>query len=434
MLVGAILGINQNDRFPGWWALLPTIGTALLIAAGPSSWLNRSVLSRDTAVLVGLISYPLYLWHWPILWFIETVNRNWMLNIPKLFRYSTVLIASFALAYLTYRLIELPIRHVKQRERRRRGAQWLLGCIAMTGVFGLLIVATRGFPARLPAVFVSLDHDFRAQEAEAMRNGACFLPPDKSASSFSDDCLDPASGHAAQQLVFVWGDSHAADLLPGFRALQTRTGVRLAQYTASSCNPILGRQVPWRPLCRSINDAVISYIRNVKPDVVVMSADWDVWEINNDPAIAGKLQSTIELVRATGVPRVVVVGSAPFWSDSVPALILREIRRGSMVSVPHRLSRSYLKDRDDAGLMAAAQRGGAVFISIFSKLCDQSSCIVTTGDQWSDLLTYDNAHLTEHGSTIVAELLWPSIIPPSDVSSFPKSDLVSDAEGSTTRR
>lgn len=175
MLGGAILGINQNDRFPGWWALLPTIGTVLLIAAGPSSWLNRSVLSRDPAVLVGLISYPLYLWHWPILWFIETVNRNWMLNLPKLLRYSTVLAASFALAYSTYRFIELPIRQVKQRERRRRGALWLLGCIAMTGVFGLLVVATSGFPARLPAAFVALNHDFRTQEAEATRNGTCFF-------------------------------------------------------------------------------------------------------------------------------------------------------------------------------------------------------------------------------------------------------------------
>jgi SGNH domain (fused to AT3 domains) len=149
-----------------------------------------------------------------------------------------------------------------------------------------------------------------------------------------------------------------------------------------------------------------------------MSADWDIWDINHDPAVADKLQKTIELVRATGVRRVVV--SAPFWSDSVPALLVREIRRSSSGSVPHRLSRRYLTDRDDAVLMAAAKRGGAVFIPTFYKLCDQSSCIVTTGDQWSDLLTYDNAHLTEHGSTIVAELLWPSIISPSEASSFPR--------------
>ncbi|MGB6729191.1 MAG: acyltransferase family protein [Terracidiphilus sp.] len=434
LLSGAILGINQNDRFPGWWALLPTIGTALLIAAGPSSWLNRSVLSRGPVVLVGLISYPLYLWHWPIFSFIETTNRNGMLNLPKISRYSIVLIASFSLAYLTYHFIELPIRRVKQREPRRRGALRLLGCTAMTGVFGLLVVATGGFPARLPASVVALDHDFRTQEAEVMRTGTCFLRPDQSASSFTDNCLDPASGHAPRQLVFLWGDSHAADLLPGFRALQIRTGIRLAQYTASSCEPILGRQVPWRPLCRSINDAVFSRIRDIVPDVVIMSADWTIWDIDNVPAVDDKLQKTIELVRDAGVHRVVLIGSAPFWSDPVPELLVRELRRSSSRSVPHRLSRSYLADHDDTVLKATAERGGAVFVSIFDELCDQSSCMVTTGDQWSDVLTYDSAHFTEHGSKIVAELLWPSIVPGSDASSFQVSEMVSEAESSIARK
>lgn len=434
VLAGAILCINQNDKFPGWWALLPTIGTGLLVASGPSSWMNRSVLSRAPLVLVGLISYPLYLWHWPILSFIESANRNGMLNLPKLLRYSMVLIASFALAYVTYRFIELPIRQVKQRERRQKGALRLVGCIAMTGVFGLLVVATGGFPTRLPAAIVAIDHDFRVQEAEAMRTGTCFLPPDRSALSFSDNCLDTASGHAAQELVFVWGDSHAADLLPGFRALQAREGVRLAQYTASSCEPILGRWESWRPLCRSINDAVMNRIRIAKPDVVVMSADWTMWDLNHDPAVTDKLQKTIELVRASGVHRVVVIGSVPFWSDAVPALLVRELRRSPTGAVPHRLSRRYLADHADDALIAVAERSGAVFVSIFDKLCDQSSCLVTTGDRWGDILTYDNAHFTEHGSKIVAELLWPTIIPASQVPSSPRSEMVADAGTSTANK
>jgi hypothetical protein len=165
-----------------------------------------------------------------------------------------------------------------------------------------------------------------------------------------------------------------------------------------------------------------------------MAADWTMWDINHDPAVDDKLQKTIELVRATGVHRIVLVGSAPFWSDRVPALLVRELRRSSSGSVPHRLSRSYLTDHDDTLLRATAEKGGAVFFSIFDKLCDQSSCMVTTGDQWSDILTYDSAHFTEHGSTIVAELLWPIIIPPSEASSFPKSEMVLDAGSSTTRR
>ena len=284
----------------------------------------------------------------------------------------------------------------------------------------------KGFPARWPAAILALDHDFGNQEGEATRYDSCFLRPDQSASSFSDNCLDPALGHAAQQLVFLWGDSHAADLLPGFRALQTRTGFRLAQYTASSCEPILGRQVPWRPLCRSINDAVIDRIRIVVPDAVIMSADWDISDLNHDPNVDDKLQKTIELVRAAGVRKVVVVGSAPFWSDRVPALLVREIRRNSTGSVPHRLSRRYLTDHDDSVLMATAEKGGAIFVSIFDKLCNQSSCLVTTGDQWSDLLTYDSAHFTEYGSKIVVELLWPVIFPRIAAFGLSKSTIVPD--------
>jgi len=434
LLSGAILGINQSDRFPGWWALLPTIGAALLIAAGPSSWLNRRVLSYNPVVFVGLISYPLYLWHWPIFTFIQSANRNGMLVLPKLIQYLIVLAGSFVLAYLTYCFIELPIRQVKERKQRRRGALRLLGCTAMTGVFGFLVVAKGGFPSRLPAAVVALDHDFRTQEAESMRDGTCLLRPNQSASSFSPDCLDPPSGRADQRLVFVWGDSHAADLIPGFRALQSRTGVRLAQFTASSCEPILGRWVPWRPLCRSINDAVIDRIRILEPDVVVMSASWTTWYIDHDPSVDEELQKTIEEVRAAGVRRVVVVGSAPFWTDRVPALLVREIRRNSSGSVPHRLPRRYLTDHDDTALKTYSEKAGAVFVSLFDTLCDRSSCLVTTGDQWNDLLTYDTAHLTEHGSTIVAGFLWPSIIPPNQASRVPQSEWVPNQENSIAQR
>ena len=83
MLAGAIFGIHQDDLFPGWWALLPTMGTGLLIAAGPLSWINRNLLSRGPVIFIGLISYPLYLWHWPILSFLKIVDRDWFLFLPR---------------------------------------------------------------------------------------------------------------------------------------------------------------------------------------------------------------------------------------------------------------------------------------------------------------------------------------------------------------
>lgn len=69
-MIAIALGLlNKKAAFPGWWAVLPTIGTCLVISAGPGAWLNRKFLSSRPVVWVGLISYPLYLWHWLLLSF-----------------------------------------------------------------------------------------------------------------------------------------------------------------------------------------------------------------------------------------------------------------------------------------------------------------------------------------------------------------------------
>jgi peptidoglycan/LPS O-acetylase OafA/YrhL len=106
LLTIGICFITKDRTFPGWWALLPAIGTALIISAGSQAWLNRMVFSNRLLVWFGLISFPLYLWHWPLLSFAritegETPSRE--IRIAAIF-------FSIALAWLTYTLIEKPIR------------------------------------------------------------------------------------------------------------------------------------------------------------------------------------------------------------------------------------------------------------------------------------------------------------------------------------
>ena len=173
----SLFRIEQDFPFPGWWALLPTFGTAMVIAAGESSWINRHVLSFKPLVLVGLISYPLYLWHWPVLSFVRAADRVQGVEFSHFLKTATFAI-SFVLAYLTYRLLEVPIRQVKDNEKRRRGALWLLGCVSMTGAFGMLVVLTGGFPSRAPSAIVALDHDYGSDASRAYREGTCFLRSD----------------------------------------------------------------------------------------------------------------------------------------------------------------------------------------------------------------------------------------------------------------
>lgn len=110
LLVAAIFSISKSQPFPGWRALLPVLGASLLILAGPTAWANRIILGNRLMVFVGLISYPLYLWHWPILSFFRIIQAE----VPTSSIRMGAVALSFVLAWLTYRLIEKPIRFGKK--------------------------------------------------------------------------------------------------------------------------------------------------------------------------------------------------------------------------------------------------------------------------------------------------------------------------------
>jgi peptidoglycan/LPS O-acetylase OafA/YrhL len=107
LLALGLATIVRGPGFPGWPALLPVAGATLLIAAGPAAWVNRHLLSNRVLVWVGLISYPLYLWHWPLLSFAQIIESA--TPSPAIRGYAVG--AAFVLAWLTYRLVERPLRH-----------------------------------------------------------------------------------------------------------------------------------------------------------------------------------------------------------------------------------------------------------------------------------------------------------------------------------
>ncbi len=124
-----VLVLNSHDLFPGAWALLPVVGAACLIQAGEHAWPNRHVLSRDSLVWIGLISYPLYLWHWPLLSFariMESATPSPMLRLG-------LVIISVVLAWLTYRLIERPIRSQARSRNLIRALCLSMLAVALAG-------------------------------------------------------------------------------------------------------------------------------------------------------------------------------------------------------------------------------------------------------------------------------------------------------------
>lgn len=140
LILSGILFIIKERAFPGWWALLPSLGAVLIISAGPNTWINRKILSNKLLVWFGLISFPLYLWHWPLLAFVRIVEGQ----TPRPEIRFLIVLLSIVFAWLTYELLEKPIRHRGQKKI----VILLLGLMVTVGCIGRYCYKQDGFLER----------------------------------------------------------------------------------------------------------------------------------------------------------------------------------------------------------------------------------------------------------------------------------------------
>jgi len=203
MVVIGFVVINESRAFPGWWALLPAMGSAFLIASGPHRLVNRFVLSQRIFVWVGLISFPLYLWHWPLLSFARIIYSE----TPPLDVRAILVIVSITMAALTYYLVEKPIRQSSSKRTLIVALSALMLCV---GVAGFVVYKTKGFQARhaglLNANPVSLE---MGADRKRWAN-ECGIPLE--AKKILNSCYSPKDQKA---IYAVWGDSKGEAIFYG---------------------------------------------------------------------------------------------------------------------------------------------------------------------------------------------------------------------------
>lgn len=184
----ALALITKDKPFPGTWALLPTIGAAFIIAAGSQAWINRAILSNRILVWFGLISFPLYLWHWPLLSFVRIVEGE---TPTENIRIAAVLI-SIVFAWLTYKLIEKPIRFGKYSK-----ARMIMLILPMCIVFGAGVAADKKYFFPSSQSLVALQHfDFRGY-------------PEPEGEYIDEKYKFGALGYNEKNKVLLLGDSHS---------------------------------------------------------------------------------------------------------------------------------------------------------------------------------------------------------------------------------
>jgi peptidoglycan/LPS O-acetylase OafA/YrhL len=366
--------LDPHRAFPGWWAILPVAGAALLLSA-PGAWFCRVVLASRPLVGIGLVSYPLYLWHWPLLVFFTIIKFNPLTLLER----ELVLLASGLLAWATYQYVEKPFRFGAPRPR------WIFALCAgmvLVAVAGSAIVWGRGFDFRLPA-------EMRAMANVPTQNSKwrfhrCLLDLSHEM-SFADDCVD----RTRRPLVLVWGDSTAGALMPGLLKAQETRNFGIGQLTSSSCIPALNADIPSTPNCRAINDKVLSLVRDIRPDIVLLHG---TWEKHLD-----HVAETVVALKTLTAARVVVLGGVPAWRRGLPSEVLRYFMLHHRL-IPARSNAAAQPNGYDAVMRAKLVPLGVEFISASDALCNEDGCVTRIGDSAGDISTSDQVHLTEKGS------------------------------------
>jgi peptidoglycan/LPS O-acetylase OafA/YrhL len=227
LILAACFGLRKSLSFPGFWALLPVVGACLMIAAGAAAPVNRWLLARPWMVGIGLISYPLYLWHWPLL----SLARITYSATPPVEVRVACLALSVALAYATYRLIEKPIRFGAHKRRKT-----IALCAAMLaiGLAGLVIYRMEGLPQRASiAGFANNKNELiRTPETDPQCLAYVGYKPDFYYCRYHDA--------KAKHTVALIGDSHAHVTFPGMGEALAARGYNLVLLANSSCPPLKG--------------------------------------------------------------------------------------------------------------------------------------------------------------------------------------------------
>ncbi|MDR2307105.1 MAG: acyltransferase [Paucimonas sp.] len=199
--------ISKNDLFPGWVALYPTLGAVLIIGAGPAALVNRYLLSNRVFVWIGLISFPLYLWHWPLLTFARILENG----LPSPEVRSALVAAAVVLSWLTYQLVEKPIR----KSRTRTSITALAVAMALIGSAGFLTYYYKGLPWRASILkTVEVQDQFVGPIWKYATNELCInrYPLDERKDYSYWFCM---TNKDAPPSLLVYGSSYANHLYPG---------------------------------------------------------------------------------------------------------------------------------------------------------------------------------------------------------------------------
>lgn len=280
LLIGYFF-IREGDDFPGWWALLPTCGTFLIISAGQTAWINQKLLSNKFMIWVGNISYPLYLWHWPLLSYAYIIQDGAITTLQLV----GILCLTVTLSWATYRFIEKPFRFGKLKSQS-------------TPILSLamLLILTISLLIQFGKVSPRIDNQKLSIFLEA-RNDIIKFDENFVKYQFNQEKFF-RSKSSKSAITAVIGDSHALQYLPRIEYLLNQQPGNLDKiYLAihEGCLPVPGAPQTASSLiensCANYRNSIIEFLNDSNVKTIILAACWNCYLIQSENQSNHQLQS-----------------------------------------------------------------------------------------------------------------------------------------------
>jgi peptidoglycan/LPS O-acetylase OafA/YrhL len=418
LILASVFLYTQDTPFPGFAAIPPTLGSALIIYAGNGerALVNR-ILGLRPIVFIGQISYSLYLWHWPLIVF----GRYYVIREPTALDIIFWILLSILISTLSWRFVERPFR--------TRGFLNKARIFALAGVTVCLMLLT--------ANFVDLNHylnsaqaaDISRQDAEWKKWKRCGVNID----SAPENLTYCKIGLKKQSPTFLlWGDSHAQAIAPAIDAAASKEKAAGNFIFADACPPLLGIDRPKRETCYLFNNDVMNYVR-LHPELrtIILDARWaisatgsrykqeegisvglvDIESGSNqtgenaalfDLGLNRTVQELIELGR-----NVVIISQVPEVGYDVPSANSIALRTGRNVNdvIAPTLDEYMRRNRvTNASIDSISQKYNIQVIYPSSVLCDKYKCFVAMDGK---SLYRDDDHLSSFGAHYISYIFEP---------------------------
>jgi hypothetical protein len=378
IIILALIVVSEKRSYPGFWGLLPTIGAFLVISGGKESWINRQVLSSRPFVSCGLISYPLYLWHWPLF------SYFFMLGSPSIAKMTVLILIALFLSTLTFLFIEKPFRYGVPYARKP------LSLIA--SMMLVLVTGSTVFFAQLDPRLYKIDAPTKTEWDFLKSVSKTFVPNGTGVYEFEAD---------REKLAIFIGDSEIAQYAERIHAMVEAQPARLGTILAvgGGCVPIgnvFTSQVRFQD-CWNLRARAFERAKDARIARVVIGANWSYYFLdgqyeyraggsassltsqNGKTAALDQLEREIRSFASAGKSVFLLLGNprSPKFNPFSAA------NRVVGTSEAFTLRTADVDPREAAlrlELLALAQRTGAVAIDPVPRLCDSGKCRASSED------------------------------------------------------